>query len=162
MKIADLLDEHHLKWFKGSDLLFGFLWGIFGSLLIIGNNTIANIILAMNIAFIIRKRIDYLNHAIAVSIIIITFLFYGIFNIILFLIFYSIFLLFGGLKDYVDDILKKRKSFLFKINESMLYYPAPTLLYSLIYGDWIIFFVFLSYTLSYNLTKYYAMKQGYK
>ena len=26
MKIADLLDEHGLKSFKGADILFGFLW----------------------------------------------------------------------------------------------------------------------------------------
>ena len=31
MKIADLLDEHGLKWFKGSAIIFGILWGLFGS-----------------------------------------------------------------------------------------------------------------------------------
>jgi len=162
MKIADLLDEHGLKYFKGSDLLFGIFWGIFGALLVLSNDIIANIILAMNIAFLIRRRIDYLNHAIAISIIIITFLFYSLINVTVFLVFYLIFLIFGGLKDYADDFLKKRKGLFFTLNESMLYYPIPTFVYSLIYGNWIVFFVFLFYTVFYDLTKYYYKKHGYK
>ena len=87
MKIADLFNEHGLKWFKGSKILFGLLWGAFGALLILSNNTIANIMLAMNLAFIIRNRLDYINHQIAASIIIISFLFSSIFNPTLFLVF---------------------------------------------------------------------------
>ncbi len=62
MKVADLFDEHGLKWFKGSTILFGFLWGGFGALLVLSNNTIANIMLAMSLAFLVRNRLDYLNH----------------------------------------------------------------------------------------------------
>lgn len=161
MKIADLLDEHGLKSFKAGVLLFGVLWGLFGALLVLSNVIIANIILAMNIAFLIRRRIDYLNHAIAVSIIIIAFLIYGSIDITIFLVFYFIFLIFGGLKDYVGDVLKKRKGLLVLLNESMLYYPIPTLIYSLIYGNWVVFCAFLVYTVCYDLTKYYAIRHGY-
>ena len=96
MKIADLLNEHGLRWFKGSAIIFGFLWGIFGAVLVLSNNVIANIILAMNIAFIIRNRLDYINHQVAVSIIVITSLFTSIFLPILFIVFYFIFLIFGS------------------------------------------------------------------
>lgn len=75
MKIADLLDEHGLKLFKGASLMFGFLWGIIGALLIFDNNILANFILAMLIHWILRYRIDYLNHGIAVSIILFGFVY---------------------------------------------------------------------------------------
>ena len=162
MKVADLFNEHGLKpWFKGANLLFGVLWGLFGALLILGDIIIANIILAMNIAFIIRRRIDYLNHAVAISIIIITFLFWGSIDITLFLIFFFIFLAFGGLKDYVDDVLKKKEGLFYNLNEAMLYYPIPTFIYCLIYGNLIVFYVFLIYTVAYDVTKLIGAKAGY-
>ena len=161
MKIADLHNEHKLKSFKGAGVFFGFIWGILGILLILSNNVVGNIVLAMTIAFLFRMRIDYINHAISASLIIIGFLFYGVFQPIIFLSFYLIFLVFGSLKDYIDDVLK-RKDFIYKLNEIMLYYPIPTLIYSILFNDWIVFFVFLLYTLSYDLTKYYGMKLGYK
>jgi len=161
MKIADLLNEHGLKLFKGSAILFGILWGLFGALLALSNNTIAVLMLAMNIAFIIRNRLDYLNHQIAASIIIIGFLFTSVFDPILFIAFFIIFLAFGSLKDFVDDKLKKKNGALFKLNESMLYYPIPTFLYSLFYGNWIVFGAFTAFTISYDLTKYFAAKKGY-
>ena len=162
MKVADLFNEHGLKWFKGANILFGILWGVFGVLLVLSHNTIANIILAMNIAFIIRNRLDYLNHQIATSIIIISFLFFATFQSWLFLTFFFIFLIFGSMKDYIDDILKKKKGALVLFNETMLYYPIPTLIYCLLYGNWIIFWAFLLYTLSYDITKYFAHKKGFK
>jgi len=163
MKIADLFDEHGLKqWFKGNKILFGILWGILGALLVLSHNAIANIILAMNIAFIIRNRLDYLNHQIAASIIIISFLFFATFSSWLFLIFFFIFLIFGSLKDYVDDVLKKKKGTLVFLNEIMIYYPIPALIYCILYGNWIVFWVFLLYTISYNIIKYIAAKKGYK
>lgn len=161
MKIADLHNEHKLKFFNSSGILFGFIWGILGILLILSSNVIGNIILAMTIAFIFRMRIDYINHAIAASLIIVGFLFHDTFQPIIFLSFYIVFLIFGSLKDYIDDVLK-RKDLIYKLNEIMLYYPIPTLIYSILFNDWIVFFVFLFYTISYNLTKYYGIKIGYK
>ena len=162
IKIADLLDEHGLKLFKGASILFGVLWGLFAVLLILSNPIIANIILAMNIAFIIRRRIDYLNHAIAVSMIIIVFVLFGSVDVMLFSIFCIIFIIFGGLKDYVDDIKKIRKGLFFNLNEISLYYPVPTFIYCVLFGNWMVFYVFLVYNICYNLTKYYARHYGYK
>ena len=75
MKIADLLDEHGLKLFKGSALLFGILWGGFGAMMILGNNILANFFLALLIHWILRYRIDHLNHGVAASIMLIVFLY---------------------------------------------------------------------------------------
>ena len=161
MKIADLLNEHGLKWFKFSNIFFGFLWGIFGVLVVFyGNMVISSAMLAMNIAFLVRNRLDYLNHQIASSIIIIGGISFGKILIPEFLIFYLIFLVFGFLKDYVDDVLHWTGLFS-KINELMLYYPIPTFFYSLFYGNWSLFFVFTTYTIFYDLTKYFARKKGY-
>ena len=88
MKVADLFNEHEFKWFKHADVLFGSLWGIFGALLVISNMIIGNVILAMIIAFLIRRRIDHINHAIAVIIIFIVFLVYVAFNPIIFVTFF--------------------------------------------------------------------------
>ncbi len=162
MKVADLLNEHGLKWFRGADILFGVLWGVFGALLALGDNLIANVVLAQNVAFIMRNRLDYLNHQIAASIIIIGFLFSSQFSPWAFLAFYIVFLVFGSLKDYVDDILKKRKGLMIALNEAMLYYPVPTLAYCLLYGGWVLFWAFLAYTVSYDATKYVARTKGYK
>jgi len=161
MKIADLFNEHGLKSAKYADLFFGVMSGIFGAMLVLSNNIIANIVLAMNIAFILRRRIDRINHALSLSIIAIAFLISIPINIAVFLAFYFIFLIFGGLKDYVDDVMKKKKGLLVKLNEAMLYYPIPTFIYCMLYGNWIVFYAFLLFMLSYNLTKYYAAKHGY-
>lgn len=161
MKIADLLNEHGLKWFKGSALLFGILWGAFGALLVMSSNEVANIILAMNVAFITRGRLDRINHQVATTMIIIGFLYISTFNPLLFFVFYLIFLIFGSLEDYADVFRKKHLSFAF-LNETMWYYPVSTFVYCLKYGHWIIFGAILSFMICYDLTKYVASKCGYK
>ena len=162
MKIADLLDEHGLKWFKGSQILFGFLWGIFGILLINTNNTIANIIIAMSLAFLVRNRLEYLNHQIAVSIIIIGYLFISIFNPTLFFAFYIIFIIFGSLRDYIGDKIKEKTKLQSIYDNIMWYYPISTLIYCLFHGNWIVFCIFLTYTFAYDGTKAIFEKKGIK
>ena len=152
MKLADLFDEHGMHWFKFDALLFGFLWGVFGSLLVLSGDNVANVVLAMNLAYMIRMRLDYRNHAIAAVMIIITFILKSSFNMVLFLIFFTVFLIFGSLRDYFCDI-RKKNSLLFKINELALYYFIPTAVYGLFTKDWMIFFVFSIYRLFYNLVK---------
>ena len=152
MKLADLFDEHSMHWFEGDALLFGFLWGFFGSLLVLSGNNVANVVLAMNLAYLIRMRLDYRNHAIAAVMIIITFLLKSSFNIGLFSIFFTVFFIFGSLRDYFGD--KMKDDLLFKMNELALYYFIPTFIYSLFTKDWMIFFVFGIYRFFYNLVKY--------
>lgn len=161
MKIADLMDEHGLRWFRGDTIIFGSLWGIFGALLVLSDNTLANIMLAMNLAFVIRNRLDYVNHQLAASIVIISFLFSSTFSPALFLIFYAIFLVFGSSKDYVGDVLKKKNGVLVFLNDAMLYYPIPTLVYCLLYGDWMVFWAFLAYAIAYDTVKLIYKGSGY-
>ena len=155
-KIADLFNEHGLKWFRGSGLIFGILWGVFGFLLVLSNNLVANVILAMNLAYLVRGLLDYPNHQIAATIIFIAFLLFTEFNPFLFFGFFFIFVIFGKIKDYISDVLKKKKSLFFIFN----YYLIPTFVYSLIVKDWILFFVFLLHTLSYESVRFVAKKEG--
>lgn len=161
MKIADLLDEHGLKLFKGSAIIFGILWGLFGFFLVLSNNIIANIMLAMILAFFIRNRLDYMNHKIASLIIIVSFLIYAEFNLVLFLSFFLTFLIFGLLKDYTGDKLKKKKGVLIFLLEAAVYYPISTFVYCIFFGNWIVFWVFLLYPASYDIIKYIYAKKGF-
>jgi len=163
MKLADLLDEHGLKWFKGSDLIFGLLWGITGGMLLLfGGVVIANILLAMVLAFLVRNRLDYINHQVAALIIVVSFLFYSILHPTVFLIFLLTFIVFGSLKDCMDTgFVNLKGSFLGHLNEAMLYYPVPTLIYGLVSNDYLPFIVFTVYAIFYNLTKIVAAKKGY-
>jgi len=153
MKVADLLDEHGLKWFKGSAILFGILWGIFGALLVVSNVQVANVLLAMILAFIFRMRIDYRNHAIATVIIITSFLLYSIFEPLTFFIFLANFMIFGSLKDVMDDYYKRR-DWLQKFTESGWYYIIPTLIFAYFTSFWIVFYVFTTYIVCYDIVKY--------
>lgn len=163
MKLADLLDEHGLKWFPGSALLFGMLWGIAGSWLVWSDPVIANVVLAMNIAFIMRNRLDYFNHQLGASVIIVCFLAFGSVDIGVFGVFYGVFLVFGMLRDYVGDVIEAKNGLLALYDKVMWYYPLSTLLYALMYGDWTIFAVFLVYTIAYDGTKavdHYVRSEG--
>jgi predicted CDP-diglyceride synthetase/phosphatidate cytidylyltransferase len=162
MKVADLLNEHGLKLFRGAPLLFGFAWATFGVLLIAANSTVANLVLAMNLAFLVRNRLDYLNHQVATTIIVVVFMLTSTLEPTLFLIFFFIFLAFGAIKDYIGDVLKKMKGTTAMLSEWMLYYPIPTFIYCAIYGNWIVFWVFLTYTVAYNTTKLVARQYGYR
>lgn len=158
MKMADLHNEHGLKTFRGAPILFGLLWGLAGLALILTDLMLANILFAMNIAFIIRLRLDYLNHVLASSIIIVGFLVFSQLNLIVFLPFYFFFLIFGGLKDLLDDYLNSKSVFK-KISETMWYYPFSTLLFGFFTSNFLPFFVLSLYTLSYIFIKrYYNFK----
>src|SRR3989344_2679618 len=143
MKVADLLDEHGLKWFKGSTIFFGFLWGVFGALIILSNNTIANIYLALILAFVLRYRIDYLNHGIAATIMFLTFFAKQTINWDTFLLFFMIFAFFGLFTDFFEN-KKQPKDILFKF------------LYSLFTGIWLVFFMVGVNMLFYELTIRYG------
>ena len=159
MKIADLFDEHGMKsWFKGDRIIFGLLWGFFGILLVLSRPDIANVTLAMILAFLVRMRVDYRNHAIATVMIIVAFLYKGIFDPTLFFLFFIIFTIFGGLRDYLGDV-RKKKDWIYKINEPAWYYVIPTFIYSIASGNWMIFYTFTVYIIFYDLAKYFFFYQ---
>ncbi|HLD12614.1 MAG TPA: hypothetical protein VJB87_03375 [Candidatus Nanoarchaeia archaeon] len=69
IKIADLLDEHGLKLFKGSKTLFGILWGVSFLLLTTLDAYIAGFWIAFLLYWILNHKIDYHNHCLATAII---------------------------------------------------------------------------------------------
>lgn len=164
MKIADLLNEHGLKWFKFSDIIFGLLWGTFGAIIIYYSDPITgSLVLAMNLAFLVRGRLDFINHQLATFIVIFTAIFVGQIEFSTLVLFTMIFWFFGWLKDQMDVKLKRfANHWLGRANESMLYYPIPTLILGIISSHFTPFIIFTMYTVAYNATKLIAAKYGYR
>ena len=159
MKVADLLDEHGLRWFKGDALLFGVLWGAFGAMLVMGDPVVASAIVAQNVAFIARNRLDYRNHQIAATAIIGAGIIFQIIPPLPFGIFLVVFLIFGTLCDYAEVI--GAKGFWAGLNELAGYYAISSFIYCLILGHWIIFAVLTAYIGAYDLVKIIARRHGY-
>lgn len=127
IKVADLLDEHGLKWFKGDRIIFGFLWGIFGSLLMLNSDpVIASAFLAMILGCLVRNRLDYLNHQIGAALMYLTGFGLISVNFTTLVIFFILFVALGSIKDYTDDVLHIKKGII-KVFELMPYYPAISL-----------------------------------
>lgn len=153
LKIADLLNEHGLKLFKGANILFGILWGIIGALLILSNNLIAVFFIALLFHWILRYRIDYLNHGIGTVIILITFL-YNLNNFSMnwtvFLMIFISYSIFGLINDAADrgEIKGKIGKFL-KLNFPYIIFPAILILINTNY--WIILGCSALHLLFYNL-----------
>lgn len=102
-KIADLQNEHGLKLFKGANILFGILWGFFASLIVIGNALVGTFYLAILLHWILRNKIDYLNHGIAAAMILITFVWLApAYNLdwLFFIVIFVIYTFVGLLIDY--------------------------------------------------------------
>jgi len=101
-KLADLTNEHKRHFFRGDKIIFGILYGIFGSLTILQDELLGAFYLAIILHWIIRKKIDYPNHILAVVIITVSFFSYSNlakFELAFFSITLILFLLSGLLKD---------------------------------------------------------------
>lgn len=164
MKIADALDEHGLRFFKNKNLHrfcqigFGVAWGGAGVALMSADTALANALLAMILAFVLRGLIDYTNHAIAVVGMILFFITTNIpfdkdFS---FIFFFLTSLVLGNVKD-----LKYKKSmpnsirFLVKkvIPVTPVIYGVPGILYAIYSSDGFLTFVGLScFEIAYILT----------
>ncbi len=153
MKLADLFDEHGLHWFRGDAAVFGLLWGVFGSLLVLANPVVANALLAQMVCYIIRRLLDYWNHAVAAAVIIVTFFVTRQpFLPTTFVIFLVGFTLLGLVRDYYGK--KKEPAWLYHLNEPAWYYLIVPLAYWLATGHWLALVVFPLYRLAYSGVKY--------
>lgn len=163
MKIADLLGEHGLKWFKGSKIIFGFLYGGFGALMILSGNILSNFFIAMLIHWILRYRIDRLEHGFAAAIMLTAFVLNipnFIFNPIIFWVVLITFSIHGLLNDMADR--KEIKGFIAKYAESNShYFTIPIILMIINLSWWIILVVSACHIVSYETTKYIAKKKGF-
>lgn len=162
MKMADLFDEHGLKSLFCSRMVFGMLWGALGLLLVLENSSLAAVFVAMNLAFILRNRLDYRNHQLAASLILVGFVvFRQSVDMNLFILSYSVFLAFGSVKDTWDDI-RHGKGVLYWVSESMWYYPVVGIGALLLgYGNAVLVSL-VSYTVGYNIVKLISKRFGYR
>lgn len=154
LKMADLLDEHHLKLFKGAPLFFGVLWGSIGSFFILTNSTLASFFIAILLHWILRCRIDYLNHGVAASIMLVVF-FYNLPNFSMdWILFSTIFVgysIFGFLNDTSDrGEIGGRFGQFFKLNSHLIIIPLLLTLFNTAYliiaASSILQIIFYSYT----------------
>ena len=154
MKTADLLDEHGLKWFKGSPILFGFLWGIAGAALVSLDAGVASAVMATILCFLFRFRLDYRNHALAAGLIILAFILRDRFDLPALLSFLAVFSLAGFLRDAVDN--RRSKDLIYWLSDLGWYNYAAPLAYGICSGDWLVFLAFSAYALSYSIVKHSA------
>jgi len=153
MKLADLFDEHGLSWFSGDAVSFGLLWGVFGSLLVTVNPIVANALLAQMLGYVIRRRLDYWNHAVAAVLIVITFLTTGQPFVPSAFWFFLVGLTGLGLvRDFYGD--QKKPGWLYQLNEPAWYYLLVPLAYWLSTEHWVALAVFVPYRLAYSAVKY--------
>ena len=157
-KIADLLDEHGLKWFPGANILFGVLWGFFLSLLVISQNfVVASLAFARLLSYILRYRIDYLNHGIAAVTVLVAF---AANNVQLawtaFWYFFAVFAIGGFIHDSLDERpaikkwLGKHLTAFFEYRGHIYLFP---LIFSAVTGEWLAFAVATAHMLPYELVR---------
>lgn len=157
MKIADNLNEHGFKWFKGSNILFGILWGVIGSLLISQNNILANVWIAALIGWILRGKEDRINHGIASAIILLTFIFRlhsFKFDSILFITFFIGMVVSGLIHDYLSN-KKFIKDIYSELFHSLLYYTLIPLIYAIFTKEWVVFMSLFPFVIAYEITRFY-------
>lgn len=160
VKMADLLDEHGLKLFKGSALLFGVLWGATGAFFIFSNNILSSFFIAILLHWILRCRIDYLNHGVAASVMLIAF-FYNLPNFVMnwtvFLTIFTTYSLFGLLNDASDrENIKGKLAKIFKLNIHLIIIP---LILSLLNSNyWIIAWSSILQIIFYDFTAKIGMR----
>lgn len=139
MKIADLLDEHGYKWFKYADVVFGLLWGIAGAYMIFLNPILATIWISVLFCFIVRYRLDYLNHGIAAAIWFVAMLYinYNLRdNLTPFIYFASLFTITGLIHDHFQYRNSNVTGFIkFLFVDFKLYWYLIALIYSLYSRD---------------------------
>ena len=160
-KIADLTDEHGLKLFKGANITFGVLWGFFLALLAINQNVVvSSLAIAMLMSYILRYRIDYLNHGIAAIIVLFAFFEKGaIIDWGALLFFFTVFglggLIHGSLAEK-PGIKKFMGKWLTSFFEYRVYIYLFPLFFSVYTGEWLAFLVASSHMLAYE-----AVRQHY-
>ncbi len=179
MKVADLLVDHGLTWFRGADKVFGIGWGLTGSLLMLTHQPLANFLVPMILAFLGRKLIDRQNHGLACVVMLLTTmmadqLIWAVRNYYTSLVHHSsmgnptyltinlelnvagaflvVLLLLGWAEDSLEERLPKPwRGILYEIVE--LRYWALPFAYSVISEDWLIFACSALFIKSYELTR---------
>ena len=154
-KTADLLNEHGLKMFKGAKILYGILWGITGTFVIMGHPLLASFYLGILVNWIIKGNIDYFNHRLAAALIFTVVLYTNLSLVIDWILFGITILLFTVL----GLILRKgwlKKTFFTNNN---LHVFAVLIIMSLISQEyWIVVFSYLLNSIAYHALKQWGIR----
>lgn len=154
-KVADLLNEHGLKLFRGADIVFGLLWGGFGTLVMVFSPLLATFYLAILISWLIRGNIDYLNHRIATAIILISILFSGVVGELDVVLFSLTLVSFTGIRMLIHynqikkNFLTRRNLFIFVILAVLMFFN---------FSYWIVFASYLLNSVAYQSVKYWGKR----
>ena len=71
-KLGDIANDDGFKISRGVNILLGLLWGVFGSLVVLGNSDVAAFYLGILLSWIHRYKLDNYSHGIGGSIILAT------------------------------------------------------------------------------------------
>jgi len=137
--------------------LFGVLWGTFLGMLVINQDAvISNLALAMLFSYILRFRIDYINHGIAAVIVLsMAFLFKTVIIWPSFVFFFLTFAIGGLIHDAMEEKpgVKSLLGDLAVFFEYRIYIYLLPLIYSIITGAWMAFFVASAHMFAYECVR---------
>lgn len=68
---ADLLDEHGLKWFRGSAVVIGLIWAFAGVGMIALYIPMLSYVVGLVLFWLVRNKLDYLNHQMSAAILLV-------------------------------------------------------------------------------------------
>lgn len=71
-KLADIANDDGFKISRASNIILGILWGVFGSLVVLGNSEVAAFYFGILLSWIHRYKLDNYSHGIGGSIILAT------------------------------------------------------------------------------------------
>jgi hypothetical protein len=155
---ADLLDEHGLKWFRGSALVCGIIWGVLGSLLVLLNTDAAFFVSTLVLYWVLKQKLDFLNHAIGGSLVLLTSLLSlpnsGLVTVALCVGFFA-----QALQGFVGTALKNKYHLEgFKKELIRLRHFVPPIAISLAISNWIPLLVFIFFTLGLKLSEIWFIR----
>lgn len=144
-------------------MVFGVLWGSALALLAVNPQVaVSNLALAMLLSYVLRYRIDCLNHGIAASIAFLAFFMNGPgIDWPVFLFFFTVFAVGGFIKDSLverptlKNVLGEPLTTFFEYRMHIYFFPF---LYSASTGFWLAFFVASAHMFSYELVRQYFWK----
>ena len=131
-------------------LLFGIVWGTAVGVLIVQNEVLASVWVATLIAYLLRGKIVFLNHGVAVALAMVFFLAtHASVDTTVFFVFLGTLLATGYLEDMKEIRLLKTYSLL-----DAVYYTAVPLGYLFLLKEPAVALSFIPFIVSYEITKY--------
>lgn len=159
MKLADLAEEHSVRFRYGLKYVFAIIWGVAGALNVIsGNIAVSSYYIALMFNYIVRFRIDTFTHGLATIIVLAPLLIGVDISLPIFITCFTIMVAFTFIHDRLDDskkirkFLQKRKA-LFTFFEYRMHYYFLFIFVALIFKEWLLFAIPFLGMLSYEIVR---------